>query len=115
MGAELVHIKQTHLLFGRFQPHVVMKKKVLKALQKRENLLPSEGSYLFSFEGYNNKSNGVRTTDAFSLVLVPIIVFLLVVLSYYHLKVAGSHFPVSDPYLSQIWSKRHFFMISTRV
>ena len=72
MGVELVHIKQTHLLFGKFQPHVVMKKKVLKALQKRENLLPSGGSYLFSFKGYNNKSNGVRTTDAFSLVLVPL-------------------------------------------
>ena len=88
MGVELVHIKQTHLLFGKFQPHVVMKKKVLKALQKRENLLPSGGSYLFSFKGYNNKSNGVRTTDAFSLVLVLIIVLLLAVLYYYYLKVA---------------------------
>ena len=37
-----------------------------------------------------NKSNGVWTTDACSLVLVPIIVLLLVVLYYYYyyLKVA---------------------------
>ena len=26
MGVELVHIKKTHLLFGKFQPHTVMKK-----------------------------------------------------------------------------------------
>ena len=34
-----------------------------------------------------NKSNGVRATDVFSLVLVSVIVLLLVVLYYYYLKV----------------------------
>ena len=32
MGVELVHIE--HLLFGKFQPHVVMKKKGSKSFAK---------------------------------------------------------------------------------
>ena len=39
-----------------------------------------------------NKSNGVRTIDAFSLVLVPTNVLKLVVLCYFDLKVAQEGF-----------------------